>query len=410
MLSYSAGLRWSIPVQNLRPLLTALERDIKTWILQKSPKYAHNGEPVKFNGKSYAFKEYFVQNKIDPKLDTRYSKYFSNQRRTIAGSYVWADSDLSEFADELEKPIHAEKLCWIDVLINCQFALASSEESSGQVVGLTSEIYSDCDVLILLTPSIFTRAWCLLEAANYTRNGCKIYVVGQCSFLQGEDYLSAMTAGVASDVDLITSEIKTMFGADYRTKFNRAIDDAVVQVYGESLLYNGRFQEAVPVFEKELELKQKRGDDEGSIASTYIQLGRASDSLGKYAEALAYYEKALQRNVRCFGTGHVSVAGTYGNIANVQLAQGKFSEALETFQKVLDIFQRALGPHHVSVAMTKENIAIVHKQLGHRDLARTLYQEAHEIFEKALGPLHHNTKKAAQGLAELDGPAAMTPA
>jgi hypothetical protein len=124
-------------VQNLRPLLRALEKDIETWTLQKEPKYEHNGEPIKFDGKSYAFKEYFVQNKIDPKFDLRYSKYYSFQRHTIAGSYVWADSDLLEFADELEKPMHSEKLCWIDVLINCQFALASSVESSGQVVGLT---------------------------------------------------------------------------------------------------------------------------------------------------------------------------------------------------------------------------------------------------------------------------------
>ena len=31
-----------------------------------------------------------------------------------------ADSCISEFADELEKPVHEGKLCWIDVLINWQ--------------------------------------------------------------------------------------------------------------------------------------------------------------------------------------------------------------------------------------------------------------------------------------------------
>jgi hypothetical protein len=51
------------------------------------------------------------------------------------------------------------------------------------------------------------------------------------------------------------------------------------------------------VFEKELEVKRRRCDDEASIASTHIQLGSASDSLGNYAEALRYYEEALQRFV-----------------------------------------------------------------------------------------------------------------
>ena len=146
---------WSIPVEKLRPLIIVLESDIKVWISKKTPKYEGTNKPVEFDGKSYAFAEYFKQMKIDPKRDARYSQYYSNQRHSIAGSYVWAGSGLSEFADQLEKPIHSGKLCWIDVLINCQYEI----ESSGQVVGLTGEVYNNCDVLILLSASIFTRAW-----------------------------------------------------------------------------------------------------------------------------------------------------------------------------------------------------------------------------------------------------------
>ena len=116
-----------------------------------------------------------------------------------------------------------------------------------------------------------------------------------------------------------------MFGADCRAKFNRAIDDAVVQVYGESLLYNGRFQEALPVFEKELDVKRRRGDAENSVADTYLQLGRASESLGKYEESLSYYDDALQRYVRCFGTGHVSSASTRVNTPMITFATKQLS-------------------------------------------------------------------------------------
>ena len=327
-----AGLHWSIPVENLRPLLEELKKDIEIWISQEKPVYADSWKPqkapiylepvyteasqskyVECSWKSYPFAEYFKKKKIDPKFDSRYSKFYTNQRHTIAGSYVWAEADLSEFADELEKPLHSGKLSWLDVLINCQYKI----ENSPQVVGLTGDVYNNCEVLIRLSASIFKRAWCLLEAANYTTNGCKIYVVGECSFLQGEDYFSAMKAGVVSDEGLIRGEIIRKFGSDYHAKFNRTIDDAVVQVYGESLLYHGRFQEAVPVFLKELEIKRVREDDENSIASTYYQLGRASDSLGNYAESLRYYGEARQRVVRYFGTGHESVANTEVCIANV---------------------------------------------------------------------------------------------
>ena len=68
----------------------------------------------------------------------------------------------------------------------------------------------------------------------------------------------------------------------------------MVQVYGECLLYNGQFHEAVPVFEKELEGKRRHGDAKNSVADTYMQLGRATDSLGKYEESLKYYDEAIQ--------------------------------------------------------------------------------------------------------------------
>ncbi len=97
-----------------------------------------------------------------------------------------------------------------------------------------------------------------------------------------------MKATVPLDERLIKDETRPikMFGAD----------DTVVQVYGESLLHDGRFREAVrpvPVFEKELKVKRRRGDDEGSIAATYLQLDSASDSFGDCAAALRYYEEEL---------------------------------------------------------------------------------------------------------------------
>ena len=179
-----AGLHWSIPVENLRPLLEELRKDIEIWISQEKPVYADSWKPqkapiylepvyteasqskyVECSWKSYPFAEYFKKKKIDPKFDSRYSKFYTNQRHTIAGSYVWAETDLSDFADELEKPLHSGKLSWLDVLINCQYKI----ENSPQVVGLTGDVYNNCEVLISLSASIFKRACCLLEAANYTK-------------------------------------------------------------------------------------------------------------------------------------------------------------------------------------------------------------------------------------------------
>ncbi len=147
-----------------------------------------------------------------------------------------------------------------------------------------------------------------------------------------------------------TWPIKT-FGADFQAKFNRAIDYAVVQVYGESLLYNGRFREAVPFLEKELKVKRRRGDDEGSIAATYLQLDSASDSLGDHAAALRYYEEEL-----CHSTGDVNVAVTYGNMGNVEESPDNFQKALEYHENALEIRIKTCGIQNVTCATAHANI------------------------------------------------------
>ncbi len=179
-----AGSYWSISVSLLRQLYEVLEHDIKVWIGEARP-VGSNGQPVQWDGTSYAFTEYFKQNKIDPKSHSRYSKYYVNQRQTIAGSYVWADRKLTEFADEPEKPIHSGKYCWIDVLINRQF-----EINSDNVVALTGDSFSrHCDVLLLLSDTIFHRGWCLFEAANYTTKGYTSSLQGNARFCRARTIL-----------------------------------------------------------------------------------------------------------------------------------------------------------------------------------------------------------------------------
>ena len=123
------------------------------------------------------------------------------------------------------------------------------------------------------------------------------------------NYFATMQASEPLDVDLIKGEIAKMFGSDCEAKFNRAIDDAVVQVYGGSLLHNDRYQEALPVFEKELAIQRRRGDDESRLAGTHLQLGTACAQLGNYAESLLQYEEARVLYGRCFGSGHCQRGG-----------------------------------------------------------------------------------------------------
>ena len=71
---------------------------------------------------------------------------------------------------------------------------------------------------------------------------------------------------------------------------------------------------------------------------------------GKYEEALAMYEKALSIKLKKLGDDHPDVATTYNNMANVYNKQGKNDEALAMYEKALSIRLKKLGDDHPDVA------------------------------------------------------------
>ena len=83
------GSSWSVPVKCLRSLLEEVDKDVREWICCDNPISRDTNRPVQLDGKSYGYAEFFQQNKIDTKVHPWYSKYYLNQRHTIAGSYVW---------------------------------------------------------------------------------------------------------------------------------------------------------------------------------------------------------------------------------------------------------------------------------------------------------------------------------
>ena len=68
--------------------------------------------------------------------------------------------------------------------------------------------------------------------------------------------------------------------------------------------------------------------------------------MGKYAEALALYEKALRGRQKGLGEEHPSTATGYNNLATCLQVQGKFAQALPMYQKALRIWRKAQGEEH----------------------------------------------------------------
>ena len=88
------------------------------------------------------------------------------------------------------------------------------------------------------------------------------------------------------------------------------------------------------------------------------------------------------------------------SIGNVCDSQGKYEEALEYYQKSLDIQIRVFGSDNPSVADSKENIGLVFKKMTKKSEARQMFTEAAGIRRKMLGADHPLTKESERLAAQ----------
>ena len=66
----------------------------------------------------------------------------------------------------------------------------------------------------------------------------------------------------------------------------------------------------------------------------------------------------------CHQHGHLQVAASYVNLAGLLKSENRLAEALPYFNKALDIRERAYGPDHPDVSAAQISLAELLKDLG----------------------------------------------
>ena len=96
--------------------------------------------------------------------------------------------------------------------------------------------------------------------------------------------------------------------------------------------------------------------------------------------------------------------GYWNNLGAVHDQLGKYKEALEYYEKSLGIKLKVLdGRDHRDVADSKYNIAGLFETQGKRDEARKLFLECEQIYSKVYGPDHTETLDAGRRAGALVG-------
>ena len=98
-------------------------------------------------------------------------------------------------------------------------------------MGTTHSNYSDCWTVVFVDGNYLQRAWCAMEIAVSTNDGCRITVVGSCDAVAGKEFFDNITATNPSDISLIQREILTLF--DSKEKFNGVVAKAMEVLFVE---------------------------------------------------------------------------------------------------------------------------------------------------------------------------------
>jgi tetratricopeptide (TPR) repeat protein len=185
---------------------------------------------------------------------------------------------------------------------------------------------------------------------------------------------------------------------------------SVLNFIGTLLFQKQELEHALLFFQEELRLEEQftHADDKFGVCVTCNNIGRILQELGRYPEAIRYYQKALQDNFRDsvvseldgFGkpskgcnddvsapmldesfSGPPAAMNLFStvcyNLGLIHDKMGAYIKAIKAFQMSLNIRRAMLGPDHADIACLVYNIGVL-------QMEQQFLSEATQSFREAL--------------------------
>lgn len=145
-----------------------------------------------------------------------------------------------------------------------------------------------------------------------------------------------------------------------------------------------RYDEAIGYYEKALDLDLKaHGPEHPNLAAYWNNLGDAWRNIGEYNKSIEFYERALASDLKTFGPEHPNVAIYWNNLGAVWQVKGEDDKAIEYIEKALASDLKNFGSDHPQVASIWNNLGGAWQNKGDTSKAREYFNMALEVFQKA---------------------------
>jgi len=182
----------------------------------------------------------------------------------------------------------------------------------------------------------------------------------------------------------------------------KGVDSNTLNQQVQSLFEQRRYQEAIPLAQKAVELaKRAYGLEHQNTATSLNNLAELYQAMGEYAKAEPLLQEALRIHQKVVGSQHPDTATSLDNLASLYQAMREYAKAEPLYQEALQIRQRVLGAEHPDTAESLNDLAELYLEMGEYAKAEPLFQDALRIQQKALGSEHPDTVTSLNNLASL---------
>jgi len=161
----------------------------------------------------------------------------------------------------------------------------------------------------------------------------------------------------------------------------------------------GKYREALPYYEKALELAPRAlGENSPDTATILNNLAGLYQEMGQYAKAESLHQRSLRIREK-LGKDTLDVAQSLHNLAIVYMDTGQYGKAEPLSQRSLQIREAKLGKDHPEVAGSLNNLGELYREMGQYTRAEPLYQRSLQIREAKLGKYHPDVAGSLNNLA-----------
>ncbi len=156
----------------------------------------------------------------------------------------------------------------------------------------------------------------------------------------------------------------------------------------------GDYAVAMDYYERAYRMVEESRDSDDYILAKAFILGRMAahkNEIGQFAESVILFEESLKLIELKYGTEHYQYALQLGGFARLRFDLGENKEAMVLMEQSLSILEQSVGLNHEHVATVLGNLAAMHYSFGAYDEVLSLGLESLRINEEIYGPNHPQT-------------------